>query len=214
MKQVVITGGSGGLGTAIIAEFRDAGWEVLAPTRAELDVRNPDRIRSYFADRTPDLLVCAAGVTRDALLPRLSEGDWDEVIEVNYHGAVKCAKAVIPAMVRRGEGHIVFFSSHSAIHPPMGQVAYAAAKAALLGFTAEQARLCGGYNVRVNAILPGFLETRMTEVLSGSRVKEVQEAHVLGRFNTPSAVAGFVRFLHESLPHSSGQMFQLDSRIA
>ena len=209
---LVVTGGSGGLGTAIADEFRAAGWTVDAPGRGDLDVRDRGAVRRYFAGREPALLVCAAGVARDAPLARLSGEDWDEVWSVNFHGARACAEAAIPGKVERGGGHVVFVSSFSAVSPPVGQAAYAAAKAALTGLASGLAREHGASNVRVNVVLPGFLDTRMTASVTAARREEVLAAHSLGRFNTCDRVAAFIRFLHEQLPHTSGQAFQLDSR--
>lgn len=212
MKQVVITGGRGGLGTAIATVFVEVGWEVLAPSRTELDVTDPAQIRRYFEGLAPDLLVCTAGTIRDSLLARASENDWNTVMEVNYHGAAECAQAVLPAMMERGHGHIIFISSFSALHPPLGQVAYAAAKAALLGLTKDLAHSHGPKGIRINAILPGFLETKMTQSVQENRVHEIRAAHALGTFNTVDTAAKFIQFLQERLPHTSGQVFQLDSR--
>ena len=212
VNYVVITGGSGGLGRAIVEVFSEDSWQIAAPTRAELDVTNPSGIRSYFESRPVDLLVCAAGIIRDAPLARLDESAWDEVVAVNYQGAAACASAVLPAMIARGRGHIVFISSYSALHPPVGQLAYATAKAALIGLTASLAKEHGAHGIRVNAILPGYLETPMTGTVSERRKKEILNDHSLRRFNTPSATAKLIRFLQENLPHTSGQVFQLDSR--
>lgn len=212
MNHLVITGGSGGLGRAIIEVFAAAAWNISAPGRAELDVTDATRIRSFFESRPVDLLVCAAGITRDAPMARLDDSAWDEVLAVNYQAAADCAAAAMPAMIARGCGHIVFISSRSALHPPLGQVAYASAKAALLGLAASLARQNGRHGIRVNTILPGFLETGMTEPVSARRKMEVLADHALGRFNTPDAVAKLIRHLHEDLPHTSGQIFQLDSR--
>lgn len=212
MNHLVITGGSGGLGRAIVEVFAAPSWEIAAPPRAELDVTDPAAIRSYFESRPVDLLVCAAGIIRDAPLARLSETAWDEVFAVNYQAAAACAAAALPSMIGRGCGHLIFISSHSALHPPVGQLPYATAKAALLGLTASLARINGLHGIRVNAILPGFLETPMTESVSGKRKTGILDQHALGRFNTPDTVAKFIRHLHEDLPHTSGQIFQLDSR--
>ncbi|MEO5917352.1 MAG: SDR family NAD(P)-dependent oxidoreductase [Luteolibacter sp.] len=212
MNHLVITGGSGGLGSAIVDVFATPEWDISAPSHSELDVADSKAIRGFFKSRPVDLLVCAAGITRDGRLLAVTENAWDEVLAVNYHGAALCADAVLPRMIEEGKGHIVFISSYSAIHPPVGQAAYAAAKASLLGLTESLARRHGAHDIRVNAILPGFLETRMTRLVSPQRRDEILDSHHLGRFNTPAAVAGFVRFLHEQLPHTSGQVFRLDSR--
>lgn len=214
MKHLVITGASGGLGKAIVEVFAAACWKIAAPTHCELDVTDTASIRGYFESRPVDLLICAAGIIRDAPFYRLDESTWDEVLAVNYHGAAMCAAAVLPQMIEKQSGHVIFISSHSAIHPSRGQGAYATAKAALLGLTVNLAQRNGRYGVRANAILPGFLETTMTESVSVKRRVEVLNDHVLRRFNTPSSVARFIHYLQDELIHTSGQVFQLDSRIS
>lgn len=213
-QHAVITGGSGSLGRALADAFQLPGWTTATPSRVEADMRDESSVRRYFGDQPVDLLVCAAGITRDAPLGRLTEAAWDETWAVNFNGAVWCADAVLPGMLARKTGHIVFISSYSARHPPVGQSAYAASKAALLGMVADLSARHGPSNIRVNAILPGFMETRMTRSVSEPRKAEVLADHALGRFNTPAAVAKFVRHLHHDLPHTSGQVFQLDSRIS
>lgn len=210
--HAIVIGGSGGIGMAVVDELSNAGWQVDAPSHAELDITSRDAVISHFEGKTPELLVCAAGVTDDSLIARMAPEQWDYVWNVNYRGALHCAEAVLPSMRCRGVGHIVFLSSHSAIHPPGGQAAYASAKAALLDLNRDLALRCGPENIRVNAILPGYLETRMTSRVSESRRQEVLASHALGRFNNCQVVAGFIRHLHESMPHTSGQVFQLDSR--
>jgi 3-oxoacyl-[acyl-carrier protein] reductase len=211
-RHAVITGGTGSLGRAVAAAFQESAWTVAAPGSAALDVRDPAAVRTFFHAREVDLLVCAAGITRDAPMARLSPEAWDETWSINYRGALDCANAVLPGMIARHGGHILFISSHSALHPPIGQAAYAAAKAALLGLVTDLARRHGSSNIRVNAILPGFLDSRMTEPLGDARRAEVLAAHTLGRLNTCDRVAAFIHFLHHELPHTSGQVFQLDSR--
>lgn len=212
IQHAVITGGTGTLGAAIAQALTSPDWKIESPSRAELDVSEVISINRYFEDREIDFLVCSAGITRDEPLAKMTESAWDETWLVNYQGSLKCAEAVLPKMIARGSGHIVFISSYSAVHPPSGQANYAASKAALLGLTAELASRYGQHNIRINTILPGFLETRMTESVSEKRVSQIRTDHVLGRFNTCDRVASFIRFLHHELPHTSGQVFQLDSR--
>ncbi|HEY8962599.1 MAG TPA: SDR family NAD(P)-dependent oxidoreductase, partial [Luteolibacter sp.] len=207
-------GGEGELARTVAETFRAAGHDVRSPGRQELDVTDSDAVKAYLAGLEIELLVCAAGITRDAPLAKLSESAWDETLAVNLHAAARCARGVLKGMSRRKSGHIVFVSSFSALHPPAGQTAYAAAKAGLIGLAKSLAREAGPANVRVNVVLPGFLETRMTAGLSSERRDQVLADHVLGRFNTPEAVARFLYALHENLPHTSGQVFQLDSRVA
>ena len=202
------------MGKPLATVFVEAGWNVLTPGHYELDVTDSAAIRSYFESRQLDLIVCAAGITRDVSLLRMRENEWDEVFAVNLQGASDCVAAVLPEMIRQGHGHIVFISSYSALHPPVGQAAYAASKAALLGLTSDLATKYGSSNIRFNAILPGFMETQMTQTVSTTRKSKILADHSLGRFNTPATVAEFIRHLHEYLPHTSGQVFQLDSRVS
>ena len=168
-RQVVITGGDGSLARAIAAAFESAAWNVVAPGRRELDVRDQTAVREFFRDRPVDLLVCAAGMIRDAPLSRTTEATWDELWDVNFTGAARCVAAALPGMLVRQSGHIVMIASYSALHPPIGQAAYAAAKAALLGLTADLATRHGPANIRINAVLPGFLETPMTDAVTPRR---------------------------------------------
>jgi len=212
--SALITGAAGGLGQALVVSLRDAGANVLAPGKDELDVACAESLKAFIAQAGQvDLLVCNAGLTIDKPLARMSGEDWSRVMDVNLKGAFLCAREVARQMVKRRNGHILFVSSFSALHPPVGQVNYSAAKSALLGMMKSMAQELGGRNVRVNAILPGFLETKMTADLSDEARAAVEQRHVLGRFNTPEVAAGFVLHLHQHMPHTSGQVFNLDSRI-
>lgn len=213
-RLAVVTGGTGGLGSALALELSSSAWKVDAPGSSDFDLNDAGQIRSYFDNKKPELLVCAAGITRDALLVRMNEANWDETWAVNFFGAAICANAVLPGMIERGLGHVVFISSWSALHPPLGQAAYGASKSAILGLVKDLAKIHGPSNIRINAVLPGFLETRMTSGLSMIRREQIRNEHTLGRFNTCGHVASFIRILHENLPHTSGQVFQLDSRIS
>jgi len=211
--HAVITGGAGSLGRAMAVEFEVHGVKVDAPSRDKLDVTSKKSIADYFLNRSLDVLICNAGIIRDAPMARLDEAQWEEVYQTNYFGALHCAEAAIPHMSSVAAGHIIFISSFSAKHPPIGQNAYASAKAAVLGLTSDLAVRYGASGIRVNAILPGFLETPMTAEVSDERREQVLAHHALGRFNTCEKVAKFVRFLHLEMPHTSGQQFQLDSRL-
>lgn len=212
-ERIVITGGMGALAQAIAAEFDNSGWIVEAPGRDELDVSCSKSVATFFSSRDVDLLICAAGIIRDAPLAKLSESDWDNVLETNLIGSARCAKAAAHRMLQQRKGHLVFISSYSALHPPKGQAAYAASKAGLIGLSHSLAIEYGSVGIRSNVLLPGFITTPMTSQVSSTRRANVRAEHVLGRFNTPCCVARFIRFLEEDLPHTSGQVFQLDSRV-
>jgi 3-oxoacyl-[acyl-carrier protein] reductase len=209
----VVTGGEGDLAAEVVRGLRASGWVVRAPGRRELDVADAGSVCAYFeAPGRVDLLVNAAGAVADRPLARMGEADWDRVVEVNLTGAFRCCRAVLPGMAQRRSGCIVNLGSFSGLAGSVGQANYAAAKAGLVGLTKALAREWGRRNIRVNCVLPGFLETGMTASLGERRRLEVLGEHVLGRFNTAADAARFIVLL-VSLEGVSGQVFQLDSRV-
>lgn len=214
-QTVVITGGQGSLARKIQTHLREQepNWTIHCPSRQELDVTVDASLREYFSTHSCDLLIAAAGETRDQPLARASSTEWDRLLQSNLRGAAFAAKYAAKHMLRERCGHVIFLGSYSAFHPPIGQVAYASAKAGLIGLTHSLAREWGRANIRVNLILPGFLENRMTANVSPYRQEEVKNMHCLQRYNTEESVAAFVHSLHTKLPHTSGQIFNLDSRI-
>ena len=209
---VLITGGGGRIGGALAREFAAAGWRVEAPGRSSMDVRDASAIQQTIAALPRiDLLINNAGLRRDALFLKLPAADWDEVLETNLKGAWRCARAVLPRMREQGAGHIVNLGSFSARHGTAGQTAYSAAKAALLALTQSLAAEGGPDNIRVNAVLPGWMLTPFNASLPPAVHESARRQQHLGRFNTPEETARFIFFLH-SLQHTSGQIFQLDSR--
>jgi NAD(P)-dependent dehydrogenase (short-subunit alcohol dehydrogenase family) len=212
--KAVVTGAAGGLGKAIAFSLSGNDGDVLAPGKKELDVSSPSSVKGFFESADDvDLLVCNAGIAIDKTIAKMTEEDWSRVIDVNLKGAFLCAREVSRAMAKRRSGHILFISSFSALHPPVGQANYSAAKSALLGMMKSMAQELGRRNVRVNAVIPGFMDTKMTAALSDQIKQDVLGRHVLGRYNTPEAVADFITYLHQHMPHTSGQVFNLDSRI-
>lgn len=210
----LITGGEGDLGKAVRLELEAQGWKVLAPGRRELDVGDADSIAGFMTRLTKlDLLVHCAGLLRDKMLAGMSDEDFATVLKVNLTGAFRVSQAALKLMAKQRQGHIIFIGSNSARWGAAGQTNYAAAKAGLIALTHSLAREYGGRNVRVNCILPGLLETKMTAHLSSEILGKIREAHTLGRFNTSAEVAKFIAFLDRELPHTSGQVLQLDSRV-
>ncbi len=209
---VVITGGDGALANFLTEEFENAGSTVHRPARQELDVRDPASVGTFFDSiEHLDVLINAAGITDNRILHRMEPHEWEDVIDTNLKGAHLCSQAAALKMMRRRSGHIVNVGSYAALHPSIGQSAYAASKAGLIGLTKSYAREFGARNIRVNCVLPGFLETRMTAGLSDEVRAAALERHVLKRFTTAGEAAAFIRFLTSSA-HISGQVFQLDSR--
>ena len=210
----LVTGGEGGLAAALQQELSAAGYAVHAPGRGQMDVTSTAAVQSYFAGlERLDLLVCNAGLTRDKLVTSMEPAEFDLVLDTCLTGAFKCARAALKLMSRQRQGHILFIGSFSGWSGPAGQANYAAAKAGLLGLAQSLAVEYGGRNVRVNCLLPGFMETPMTEALAPERKAAFKFAHTLGRFNTPLEAARFAVFLDRHLPHTSGQVFNLDSRV-
>ncbi len=209
---VLITGGGGRIGQALSREFAAAGWQVAAPGRTGMDVRKAASIGPAIALLPRiDLLINNAGLRLDAPFLKLPAQNWDAVLETNLKGAWLCARAVLPRMQAQGAGHIVNLGSFTARHGTAGQTAYGAAKAGLLALTQSLAAEAGPDNIRVNAVLPGWMPTPFNADLSPEVHESVRRQHHLGHFNTPEQTARFIYFLH-SLPHTSGQIFQLDSR--
>jgi len=212
----LITGGEGELAQAIRAKLESQGWQVHAPAREEMDVTNMAQVKRVIdALGRLDLLVQNAGITRDALMLKMTEVEFSEVIAVHLKGAFLCSQAALKLMVKQRAGHIVHIGSYSALSGPSGQANYAAAKAGLIALTQSIAAEYGARGIRANCVLPGFLDTKMTrQLLADEKIYgKVLDAHALGRLNTVADAARFIAFLH-SMESISGQIFQLDSRIS
>jgi NAD(P)-dependent dehydrogenase (short-subunit alcohol dehydrogenase family) len=211
--RVLISGGKGGLATALKREFGKKGAVVDAPGRGEMDVRDEKQVQAYFSRMERlDVLIANAGLTRDGAVTGLKDESFSDVMETNLRGAFFCARAALKLMIAQRSGHILFIGSRAARRGTAGQSIYAAAKAGLVGLAQSLAREYGARNVRCNVVLPGFLETPMTEPLVSARREEIRNEHALGRFNTVESAARFIAFLAE-LDHVSGQVFTLDSRL-
>jgi 3-oxoacyl-[acyl-carrier protein] reductase len=143
----------------------------------------------------------------------MTEEDFSRSLEINLSGGFYVSRAALKIMSKQRHGHIVMIGSFSALKGPVGQANYAAAKAGLIGLTQSLAQEYGSRNIRVNCVLPGFLETKMTAGLTPNAREKFRQSHALGHFNTTTQVADFISFLDQQLPHTSGQIFNLDSRI-
>ncbi len=209
----LITGGDGDLAVAIREELEACKMRVHAPAHAMLDVARAASIDAGIKDLARlDLLVSSAGLLIDKSMTAMSAVDFSAVLEVNLSGAFRVARGTLKLMSRQRSGHIIFISSYSALYGPSGQSNYAAAKAGLIALTQSLAREYGAWGIRVNCVLPGFLESKMTAHLGDKLRAQFRGSHTLGRFNTAADAARFIRFLHLEMPHTSGQVFSLDSR--
>jgi 3-oxoacyl-[acyl-carrier protein] reductase len=216
-KVALVTGGSRGIGAAVAHELGSAGARVAVNYRSsadaaeqiaeeiggiavEGDVSDPvaagalvEQVEGALGDL--DCLVNNAGVTRDGLIARMSDDDWDAVIETNLRGTFNTCRAVSRKMLRRRSGSIVNLTSVVGIHGNPGQANYAASKAGIIGLTKALARELGARGVRVNAVAPGYIDTELTGVLPEEVRNAILGSTPLGRLGEPEDVARAVRFL-------------------
>ena len=158
-----------------------------------------------------DILVNNAGITRDALIPRMSEADWDAVISINLKGTFNCTKAVTRTMLKQRSGKIVNMASVMGIIGNPGQANYSASKGGVIALTKTTARELGSRGINVNAVAPGFIETPMTEVLSETVRQSIINQIPLGRYGIPEDVAKLVLFLcTDDSSYITGQVINVD----
>ena len=212
-----MTGGSRGIGAAVSRELARAGARVAVNYRngreaaealageiggiaVQADVGDPaqaqvlvGRVEAELGDI--DILVNNAGITRDTLIARMSDEDWDAVLETNLKGVFNTCRAVSRKMLKRRRGSIVNLSSVVGVHGNPGQTNYAASKAGIIGFTKALARELGSRGVRVNALAPGYIETELTGALPEEAKQAILASTPLGRLGSPEDVAACVRFL-------------------
>ncbi|MDW7739908.1 MAG: 3-oxoacyl-[acyl-carrier-protein] reductase [Bacillota bacterium] len=162
-----------------------------------------------------DILINNAGITRDNLLVRMKDEDWQEVIETNLTGVFNCCRAVVkPMLKQKSGGRIINVASVAGIHGNSGQANYAASKGGVIALTKTIAKELGSRQITVNAVAPGFIETEMTEVL-GEQVKEqILSRIALGRFGKPEDVADVILFLASSAAYVTGQVIAVDGNLS
>jgi 3-oxoacyl-[acyl-carrier protein] reductase len=212
-KTALVTGGSRGIGAAIGEELARAGAEVVLGYRSgkdeaeelaeriggraiQADVSDPAEAARLVAEAGDvDVLVNNAGVTRDGLLARMSDDDWSTVLDTNLAACFYTCRAVTRQMMKKRRGSIVNVSSIVGVHGNWGQTNYAASKAGIIGFTKSLAKELGSRNVRANVVAPGYVTTRLTDVLPEDATKAMLDNTALGRLGDPADVAGAVRFL-------------------
>lgn len=236
-KTVVVTGASRGIGREIAHAFAREGANVacvatsVAGAQATVeaiggnakayacDVSDTAAVEALFEAVTKDLgvpavLVNNAGITRDTLLIRMKDEDWDRVLNVNLKGAFLCTRAVTRAMMKARYGRIVNVSSVIGQTGAAGQANYAAAKAGLAGLTKSVAKELGSRGITCNAVAPGFIETDMTEALSAEMRESVVKTAPAGRLGSPADIASAVLFLaSEEAAYITGQILTVDGGL-
>jgi len=235
-KVVLITGASGGIGKSIAKKFVAAGAKLalndIAPAEEALKTITQELGGKYFlADVSKleeiekmvenvqkefgrlDILVNNAGVTQDRTLAKMTKEEWQKVIDVDLTGVFNCSKAALPLLIAN-QGNIVSISSLVGLRGNFGQTNYAAAKAGIIGFTKALMKEVGRFGVRVNAIAPGFIETRLTENLPPEVAETVKKFTPLGRFGKPEEVANLVFFLaSEEAGFITGAVVNIDGGL-
>lgn len=234
----IVTGGSRGIGRAIALSLAEAGATVIITYRSaeqeaqsvvqriqdggrqaaayQIDVSNFEASQKFVEDMVGkfqrlDVLVNNAGVTKDTLLMRMSEADWDAVIGTNLKGVFNMTKAAIRQMMSQRSGKIINIASVAGVIGNAGQTNYAASKAGVIGFTKALAKELGSRNIQVNAVAPGFVETDMTAKLTDEQRKALAEHIPLKRTGKPEEVAGLVRFLAtREADYITGQVLCID----
>ncbi len=236
-KVAIVTGGSRGIGRACVVALAEAGFDIafsfVSNKAAASDVENTVKVfgrkvlpvqadsgnpveAAMLVDKTfdefgrVDVLVNNAGITRDTLVIRMKDSDWEDVIGTNLSGAFYAIRSAAKIMMKQRAGNIVNIASISGVYGNAGQANYAASKAGMIGLTKSVAKELGSRGVRVNCVAPGFITTDMTEGLPTEKIVE----HVpLGRLGTPEDIAKTVLFLVTCGDYITGQVIQVDGGL-
>jgi 3-oxoacyl-[acyl-carrier protein] reductase len=235
-KVVLITGASGGIGKAIAKKFAEAGAKIalndIAPAEEALksfsqeiggkyflaDVSKFEEVEKMIEDIQKefgrlDVLVNNAGITQDRTLAKMTKEEWQRVIDIDLTGVFNCTKAALPLIIAN-QGKIISISSLVGQRGNFGQTNYAAAKAGIIGFTKALAKEVGRFGVTVNAIAPGFIETRLTENLPPELKETIKKFTPLGRFGKPEEVASLIFFLaSEEASFITGTVVNIDGGL-
>jgi len=197
----------------VVAELEQIGSQAMA---VEADVRDGEAVKK-MTDAIVEqwgaihILINNAGITKDTLLLRMSEQQWDDVIDINLRGTFLCTKHALRSMIRQGWGRIVSLSSIAGVVGNHGQTNYSASKAGIIGFTKRVAREVGSRGITVNAVAPGFIRTAMTDVLPEESQKRIVEMTSVQRAGTPADVAEAIAFLaSERASYITGQVLGID----
>ena len=228
-RSVLVTGGSRGIGLAVARVLAAQGDKVAVTYRSSgcpegffgvrADVTSADDVEAAFeaveAEQGPvEVLVANAGITRDTLLLRMTDDDWDAVIDTNLTGAYRVARRAARGMLRAHAGRMIFISSVVGLSGGAGQANYAATKAGLVGFARSVAREFGSRGITANVVAPGFVDTELTAVLTDERKAEILQNVPLGRYASPDDVAGAVTWLaSDAASYVTGAVIPVDGGL-
>ncbi len=237
-KVALVTGGTTGIGKAIAQELAKSGFNIAINYRTETEEMQElkkeieaNNVKCLFvkADISKfeetekmakeiienfekiDVLVNNAGVTKDGLIMRMKEDAFKQVIDINLVGTFNVTRNIVPYMVKQRSGKIINIASVVGIVGNAGQSNYSASKAGIIGFTKSLAKELSSRNILVNAVAPGFIETKMTDILNETVKESILSQIPLGRMGTPSEVANVVKFLsEEDSSYITGQVINID----
>ena len=229
-RTVLVTGGNRGIGLAIARSFAEAGDNVAVTHRSgdapegligvRCEVTDTASVDAAFTEAEEKLggpvevLVANAGVTKDGLLMRMSDEDWDTVVDTNLTGSFRCARRASKGMIRLRRGRIILISSVVGLYGGPGQANYAASKAGLVGLARSITRELGGRGITANVVAPGFIETDMTDELPEAQQAEYKKNIPLGRFASPDEVARVVAWLAgDDAAYISGAVIPVDGGL-
>lgn len=240
-KSAVITGSGRGIGKAIALKLASLGADIVIndipqsdyaeETCEEIkklgvksivvkgDVRNADDVKTLIDTTVKefgkiDILVNNAGITRDGLMLRMSEEDWDLVMDINLKGAFNCIKAAARPMMKQRSGSIINITSVVGVMGNAGQANYSASKAGLIGLTKTTAKEFASRNIRCNAVAPGFIASAMTDMLDDETKAKYLSAVPLGKFGNPEQIADVAAFLASDMSnYVTGQVINVDGGL-
>ena len=239
-KTAIITGAANGIGAVTARRFAEEGARVVVSDVDEedgrrvesgirrsgadccfvkLDVRDREAVEQAVHDvrhrfQTVDILINNAGITADARLVKMTESDWDRVIDTNLKGVFNCTQAVAPGMIEQGSGRIISAASVVAHQGNFGQTNYVAAKAGVIGMTQVWARELGPKGITVNAVAPGFIDTEMARAVPKDTLRRVIEKTPLGRMGTATEVANAYLFLaSDESSYVNGSVLRVDGGL-
>jgi len=228
-RTVLITGGNRGIGFAIAEEFLDSGYQVAVTARSGYgpagamtviaDVTNSESLDAAIAEVEAELgpisiLVANAGITKDTLLLRMSDEEFESVVDTNLNGVFRVVKRVTKSMLKQKFGRVILIGSVVGLLGSAGQINYSSTKSALVGMARSITREIGAKNITANVVAPGFIDTDMTAELGEDLAKSYRERIPAGRFASPSEVAKVVRWIaSDEASYISGAVIPVDGGL-